>query len=272
MAGMIGGKPRVEPTTDTVWFENPRDWDQVLEEAKFDPDNEWWNLAKAATKIAVEMSDSKYGVSVTDLGTNLDVAAPLRGTHNLLTDLYDHPGKVKTLLDRIDQLWVRYYNELNHMIQSRMEGTYLRWYQWAPGDFYTPGCDFAAMISPKMFEKFAAPSLATLAQRLDHTIYHWDSPGQIPHLEILLDIPGVDGFQWVPGEGNPGCASPKWFPLYERIQKRGKLLMLDVCNAAELERLLEKLSLRGLAIWMTCESEDEARYVVDNAPRWSRVR
>ena len=66
------------------------------------------------------------------------------------------------------------------------------------------------------------PHLQEECRNLDWSIYHWDGPGQIPHLDLLLDIPELTGIQWVPGAGKPGTGSPKWFDLYRRIQARGK--------------------------------------------------
>ena len=130
---------------------------------------------------------------------------------------------------------------------------------WCPGKWYPLQCDFSAMISPEMFETFVAPYLREQCRWLDHSIYHWDGPGQIPHLEILLDIPELDGIQWTPGAGNPDVASPKWFPLYERIQQKGKLLVLLGVAANDVERVLQELSPKGLLISAYCESENEAR-------------
>ncbi|MDZ7358952.1 MAG: hypothetical protein ONB33_15255, partial [candidate division KSB1 bacterium] len=106
--------------------------------------------------------------------------------------------------------------------------------------------------------------------RLDYSIYHWDGPGQIPHLEILLDIPELDGIQWVPGAGQPGPGSPKWFPLYHRIQKRGKLLVLSVVDKKDVLNLVENLSPRGLLIQTQCDNEDEARELIARVERSAR--
>ena len=72
----------------------------------------------------------------------------------------------------------------------------------------------------------------------DQSIYHLDGPGQIPHLDILLEIPELDGIQWVPGAGNPGTGSAEWFPMYRRIQEKGKLLILQGMAKEDVEGVL----------------------------------
>ena len=142
---------------------------------------------------------------------------------------------------------------------------------WFPGRGCDVQCDFSAMLSPEMFEEFVLPYMREQCRRLDHTIYHMDGPGQIPHLEILLDIPELDGIQWIPGAGNFSVGSPEWFPLYRRIQERGKLLVLQGMDKSEVETVLGNISSRGLLIGTTCDSEDEARELIKKCETWSRA-
>ena len=53
---------------------------------------------------------------------------------------------------------------------------------------------------------------------------------------MLLDIPGLSGIQWTPGAGNEPLTSPKWFPLYQKIQDRNKnLVLLGAINENDLD-------------------------------------
>ncbi len=272
--GIIGAFMGAEPkiADDTVWFETPKPWEQVFSQVKLDPDNKWWKTTQRVTSQVVEMSDGRFFVGMTDLGGNLDIAASLRGTQNLLFDLLDSPERVKQLLSNINQLWLEYFSRLNHIIERKMEGT-SAWMQiWSPGKWYPLQCDFSAMISPGLFEEFVAPYLQEQCKWLDHKIYHWDGPGEIPHLEILLDIPGLDGIQWTPGDANPGVGSPEWFPLYKRIQEKHKLLVLLDMAMGDIERVINELSPRGLLISTRCTSEDEARDLLRKVERWTRAR
>jgi len=269
MGAYIGAEPKI--ADDTVWFQTPRPWEEVLREVKFNPDNKWWTLTQSITSQIVEKSDDRFFVGMTDLGGNLDIAASLRGTQNLLLDLVDFPERVKKLLENINQLWFRYYEGLNHIIGKKMHGT-SSWMQiWSCKKWYPLQCDFSAMISPKMFEEFVAPYLQEQCQWLDHKIYHWDGPGEIPHLDILLDIPELDGIQWTPGAGNPGVGSPEWFPLYKRIQEKRKLLVLLDMATEDIEHVMDELSPYGLLISTRCDSEDEARYLLRKVEQWTRT-
>jgi len=76
------------------------------------------------------------------------------------------------------------------------------------------------MISPDMFQKFVAPDLQAIARALRYTIYHWEVPGQFPHLDCVLSIPEITGVQWNPGPTLEPPHSPTWYPLYRKIQEK----------------------------------------------------
>jgi 5-methyltetrahydrofolate--homocysteine methyltransferase len=263
MGAFLGAEPRI--AVDTVWFETPKEWDELETAVRFDPVNRWWK-----TTQVTETCDGEFIVGMTDLGGNLDIAASLRGTQNLLIDLIESPGKVKDLMAKINPLWLTYHEQLNDILKKKTFGT-TTWMQiWSPKNWYPLQCDFSAMISPKMFEEFVAPYLCEQCSWLDHTIYHWDGPGEIPHLDILLEIEELHGIQWTPGEGNPGVGSPNWFHLYKKIQQKGKLLVLLSMPPQDVESVMGELSPEGLLISTSCHSEDEARYLLKRMLQWTR--
>lgn len=268
MAAYMGAEPKI--AKDTVWFETPKEWEEILKGMNFAPHNRWRNLTKEITSKVVGMSDNKFFVGMTDLGGSLDVAASLRGAQNLLFDLVDFPDRVRKLSEKINQLWFEYYRELNQIIQRQMPGTSAWMGIWSPQKWYPLQCDFSAMISPQTFEEFVAPYLREQCCWLDHSIYHWDGPGQIPHLDILLDIPELNGIQWTPGPGT-GVGSPQWFHLYKRIQDKGKLLVLLGMAREDIELVMDELSPQGLLISTACDSEEEARELLGKVEQWTKA-
>lgn len=252
---------------DTVWFHPDLQWQNDLKNVRFDPDNKWWNITKDITLVATEMSCGKFFVGMTDLGGSLDILASLRGTQGLLTDLVDEPEQVTEIINDTRRLWFKYYEELNNIIQKKMAGTCAWMGIWSPKSWSPLQCDLSAMFSPMMFEEFVAPDLEEMCRKLDHTIYHMDGPEQLPHLEHLLEIPGLDGIQWTSGAANEGLGSPRWFPLYKRIQEKEKLLVLLGVPSEDVERIATELSPKGLFISTQCSCENEAEQLlrtVDN--------
>jgi len=269
LAAYLDCEPLILP--GTVWFREANlSWDEILQ-VQLDPENEWWRRTRDFTHLACQYGAGKFFVGVTDLNAVLNVIAFLRGNERLLVDLIENPNQVKQACQHILDLWFACYDELLGITRRCGEGCSTWMGLWFPGRGSDVQCDFSAMISPAMFEEFVVPHLQEQCRRLDHSIYHWDGPGQIPHLDLLLDIPELDGIQWVPGAGNPPVGSPKWFDLYKRIQAKGKLLVLQGMARQDVQRVLEELSPRGLLISTTCDSEQEARDLLRCAEQWSRA-
>ena len=271
MAAMLGGDYAYFP--DTVWFgRSPilRDW-REMENITLSKDNRMYRLIWETTERLLQDSAGAYRVSMTDLGGAMDVLASLRGTEQLLVDLFDAPEEVEKAEEKLAGLWetafTAFYSLINSMGQSGMTA----WLPiWCPGRWYPLQCDFSAMISPDHFERFVMPTLVRATNFLDNSVYHLDGVGEIPHLDMLLSIDRLDAIQWVPGDGKPGCGDEGWFPLYEKIQSRGKGLVLGVNTAKDMLNLLKHLSPKGLYISGALNSAEEAEEVIRKAVEYAR--
>ncbi|MBM3189100.1 MAG: hypothetical protein FJZ90_10315 [Chloroflexi bacterium] len=255
VAGFLGA--RVHSVEETVWFEPPRQVPARDVRLAYQPDNVWWLRVKELTQAAVERWGDRVQVSHTDLGGNLDIVASFRTTEGLLFDLYDAPEEVERLVNEITALWMRYYEELERIIRPPCRG-YTPWAPiWSKERCYMLQCDFSYMISPEMFARFVMPDLIACCDYLEHGFYHWDGPGQIPHLDLLLSIPRLRGIQWVPGEGNP--PPHEWPALLKRIIEGGKLCQLFVSAEGALS-IVRNLGGKGFMLTIQDEmSADKAR-------------
>lgn len=271
-AGVLGAYLGAEPVlkSETIWFGAQMNnalggsWDE-LRRLEFDFNNEWWRLTKEITEIACE-NFAGYGiVGMTDLGGILDIIASLRGPKNLIVDLIRNPDDVKSLSSKVIDYWHMCYDELDMIIRRKMDGTSAWMGIWCPERWYPIQCDFAFMLSPKLFDEFVVPHIKEQCGRLDRTIYHLDGPGEIPHLNSLLKIGELDGIQWVPGAGEElqgnDCGSPKWIPLYRKILEAGKLLVLYMSRDKVIP-MLKTLGSKKVLIQTSCTSEMDARQLI----------
>ena len=246
VAGFLG--TQVHSVPGTVWFEPAPGADEVgIADLHlvYDASNVWWQRVRELTRTAVERWGGRVSVAHTDLGGNLDILASLRATQGLLLDLCDAPDEVARLIGEITQLWLRYYDELDTIIQEAGQGTTPWAAIWSPGRCYMLQSDFAYMISPRMFERFVLPDIAACCEALDHGFYHLDGKGQIPHLDMLLSLERLWGIQWIPGDGQP--PPEEWLPLLKRIRDGGKLCQLYVSPEGA-RTIVRELGGRGLAL------------------------
>ena len=71
---------------------------------------------------------------------------------------------------------------------------------------------------------FVLPELKASANRLENAFYHLDGPGQLPHLDLLLQVDSIKGIQWIPGDGAPDVSH--WQDVYRSIFQAGKLTQI----------------------------------------------
>lgn len=222
LAAFIGAN--LERGNGTVWFHPPKEQEIADIHFRYDSENYWLKQVKDLARAAIERWDGLVQTGMTDLGGNLDILSTFRPSERLLLDLYDHPDDVKRLTWEEHELWFRCYREINEILQPVNPG-YSAWagiYSSDPS--YMLQCDFCYMISPEMFDEFVKPELAAACKRLDNPFYHLDGPGQLAHLDSLLEIPELKGVQWIPGAGRPDMSH--WPEVYRKIRAAGKLIQL----------------------------------------------
>ena len=241
-AGVMGAYlgARLEPADETVWFHAPDGREIADIHFAYDADNVWFRRTKEITAAAMERWQGAVQVAMTDLGGNLDILSTFRPGQQLLLDLYDHPDEVKRLTWEAHELWFRYFDEFNAILQPANPG-HTAWAAiFSAEPYYMLQCDFCYMISPEMFDEFVKPELAAACKRLVNPFYHLDGPGQLPHLDSLLAIEELKGVQWIPGAGAPDMAH--WPQVYRKIRDAGKLIQVFVDNAAAGPGLIDTLT------------------------------
>jgi len=254
-AGFLGARVHsVSEPSETVWFSPARTVELKDLEFKYDSTNIWWKRVQELTTALVEQFGRSVAISHTDIGGNLDILASFRETQDLLFDLIDHPEEVERLTQKITNLWLRYYDELDAIIRPACRGTSCWTPIWSSGKTYMLQSDFSYMISPAMFERFVLPDITTCCERLDHGFYHLDGKGQIPHLDMLLSIERLRGIQWIPGDGQP--PPQEWLPLLKRIRDGGKLCQVFVTPEGA-RTIVKNLGGRGFFFVIQTEQRQE---------------
>lgn len=268
MSACIGGSYKLGE--DTVWFDTVqtiKDWDE-FKEFNFDVNSEMWQMLTKMTERFMNNANGNYICGVTDIGGNFDILAALRGTQELLYDMYDYGEEVKKAIDQIRDIWFKVYDEFYNRIWHIQKGITSWMPLWCEDKWYPLQCDFSSMLSPEMFAEFVKPALQKEAQFLGKSIYHWDGPSEIPHLDHLLDIPEINGIQWTAGAGSPNEIDPVWYPLFKKIQQKGKNLVLFHIDPNLLDGFMSEFSPEGVYLHTSAKSQVEADRIIDKVARW----
>lgn len=271
LAACLGSSYTLNPRT--IWFEETpqlTDWENPTV-PNFDTQSEMWgHITRLQAKFA---QDPNVLFAMTDLGGILDIVASLRGTEALLYDLYDYPDEVRTFTRQVKDIWLRAF----HMQAETIHQAGLPYTTWmnipSSKPWYPLQCDFCYMISPTQFAQFVLPDLIEQSEAMPRSIYHLDGVGELPHLDMILDIPGINGIQWTAGPGQPPLWDPHWFDLYRKIQDKQKNLVLlgglSGADTDDIERLIKTLDPTGLYITRHCSSRETAEDLLEKITRWS---
>lgn len=272
LSACIGGGYKL--AKQTIWFHEPQfitDWEDAPKIA-FDEKSEMWqHITKIQQRIA---ADPDVCFSITDLGGIMDIVASLRGTENLLYDLYDYPDEVYNFTKEVRrEVRVAYEKQVDFIRKHDLP--FITWMN-IPSEkpWYPMQCDFCYMISPKQFERFVLPELVDQASYIDRPVYHLDGIGELPHLDMILDIPGLCGIQWNPGAGKEPLCDEKWFEIYKKIQDKGKNLILlwalDENLEDKLERFIKTVDPTGVYLsGNRFSSPEAAERMLENIIKWT---
>ena len=271
LSACIGGDFKLAPRT--IWFENApvvTDWENPPK-VKLDTESPMWkHLVRLQEKYAL---DPDVCFSATDIGGVMDVVSSLRGAENLLYDLYDYPEEVKAFTDEVEKIWYEVFDQQCETI--RKAGLPYNSWMNIPSEkpWYPLQCDFCAMISPKQFEEFILPHIDRQAKYMPRSIYHLDGPGEIPHLDMLLDIPELTGIQWTSGAGNLPIWDKVWHEMYRKIQDKKKNIVLlggiSEHDLAGAEALIKSIDPTGVYISLWASTPDKLKMIIELIEKWS---
>jgi len=215
----LGAHTAVTPAT--VWFSPPRDLPPRDLRFRFDPAQPMWRRTLALYRAMLQRWQGQVCVGTCDLTPNLDILAAFREPQALLCDLLDEPEQIDRLVAESGEAFAQHFAGIHEVLQPA-NGGYTNWVAIHSAEpFYTLQSDFSYMIGPAMFRRFVLPDLERHCRSLARSIYHLDGPGQLPHLDLLLALPELDGIQWIPGAGAPPITA--WPEVFRRIRAAGKL-------------------------------------------------
>jgi hypothetical protein len=93
-----------------------------------------------------------------------------------------------------------------------------------------------------------------------------DGKGVARHLDLILELPGVQAIQWVQGVSDDQPIL-QWVPLIQRIQSAGKSVVVDLAKT-ELEDFIRDVRPEGIFLCLPSESEEEEQWLTNRIERW----
>ena len=202
-------------------------------------------------------------VGYTDLHPGVDCVSAWRESEKLCLDLYENPDEVKLAIHKAYEDFLAVYDHFDAMLKrkNQLSVTWLGVPSF--GKMHVPSNDFSAMISENHFIDFCLPGIYKEVEHMTHNVWHIDGKDCARHLDILLEVPQIQAFQWVQGAG----AKPimQWVPLIKKIQAAGKSVMVNL-DVSELEGFMSEVGPKGIMLCMAGNGEEEQ--IIKRVEKW----
>ena len=181
-------------------------------------------------------------------------------------DLYDEPVECQKLIEKCSEAFGTVFNYFNKMIKDAGQPS-VTWINIPSFDtFHIPGTDLGAMLSTDMYNEFILPEVKKEVKYAKHNVFHVDGKGVARHLDSLLEIDEICGYQWVQGMGMDEPIM-QWVPLIKKIQDRKKGVVVDL-KPAELDSFMDAVSPKGIYLCIDTSVEEEQRAILKKLERW----
>ena len=254
----------------TVWAEPLPVKEDGYPEIVFSEDNPWWRNYLSGAGRAARASRGRYFI-LPQMGNDAgDTLALIRGGQTLMMDIAEDPEWVASAVAKISDIIMERDREVASVASPEacgIEGNVNDHRCWWSGSARGVNCDISCMVSARTLEEIFLPSLVKTMRCFQRNSYELDGPGAIHNLDVLLDVPELDAIQWIPGDGRREAM--QWAPLIRRVQDKGKSLRMTV-RPEEIEPMLRDVRPEGLCFSTECETEAEARELVEHVGRLSR--
>lgn len=273
IATYLGAEPIF--SEDTVWYEKCIEGSlREFGELRYDNENNWLKQHIEAVRRGVELSLGDFPVNIPDLVENIDILAALRGPQEMCYDLMDEPELVRRYINRIDELYLKYYEDFYQVVKSE-DGScsYTAFNIMGDGRTAKIQCDFSVFMSPQQFRDLIQPSIRKQCNSLDYTLYHLDGPDSVKHLDAILEVEGLRALQFTPGAGKPDAGDETWFPIYDKVINAGKSLWCMLTednllkNVEHADRIVKRYGCKGVYLLFPVMDEDDAYNLLSRADK-----
>ncbi|HDP89642.1 MAG TPA: hypothetical protein ENN42_06770, partial [Thioalkalivibrio sp.] len=230
--------------SDSAWIRPlPGIWERPL--PTFCPGSDAVRGLERCLRAVADMVADRGFVNPPVLLDGLTTLSGFRTPEQLCIDVLERRDDVRRWSAALTDLYVATYRHFYAVVTAWGYGDTTTWLSaMAEGSMEAVQCDFAVMLSPRMFEDLVLPDLARTVEALDYSLYHLDGTAQLRFLDLLATIPGLNGIQWNP---EPGAGSPVlWLDALRDIRRRGWCLHVNCPSVADAVRLAEELGPDGL--------------------------
>ena len=228
----------------------------------FSKENPWRKKYLEFVSALQDRYGDRYPVGQPILRGTSDMLAALRGSQQMIFDLYDHPEEFQRLARACTEFFIGLVKD-QLAITKPFHGGYEveQFTLWAPGGIVRMQEDASALFSPGLYVKHLQEEDRRIAAAFPYDVLHLHS-SSLHLLDRFVDIEPQKCLEINKDQG--GWGVDRMLPLFKRVQSRGKkLIVRGKLDQADLDLLREGLSPRGLFLQIVIDQPEEARQFKD---------
>jgi len=230
-------------------------------------DNPWRKKYLEFVSALQDRYGDRYPVGQPILRGTSDMVAALRGSQQMIFDLYDHPQEFQTLARACTDFFIDLVQD-QLAITKPFQGGYEveQFTLWAPQRIVRMQEDASALFSPDLYVKYLQEEDRRIASAFPYDVIHLHS-SSLHLLDRFVDIEPQKCIEINKDQG--GWGVPRMLPLFKMVQSRGKkLIVRGKLDLADLESLRKGLSPRGLYLQIVIDQPGEAKRLQDFFRPW----
>jgi hypothetical protein len=250
----------------TSWCEPIVNDHADIEKIRFSKVNPYYKSMHELTQVALEVCKGQFLVGYTDIHHGMDCAAAWRGSENLCMDMLLDEQLVIQLLQLASEHFLEVYDEFDALLKAHGQPS-VTWINLPVpnGRMHVPINDFAFMISPELFNKFALKTLKNEMKTMTHNVFHIDGKGVANHTDAILSA-GISAIQWVQGMADDYPVM-QHIPYIKYLQSKGASVIVDL-DLSDLEAFMKEVSPKGIFLWIATSNRDQEIQVLNKLLKW----
>ncbi|GAB1482720.1 hypothetical protein MASR2M78_15360 [Treponema sp.] len=263
-AAMLGGS--IEFGDVTSWVHPFISNQDGAPEFKLHEANRYYKKLHELTEHALSRCDNQFIVGYTDMHPGLDCVDAMYGTEKVCMGIYDEPDFIKTTASNTFEPFMEMMNRFHRILKEKRQPS-VSWLNIPSFEtMHIPSCDLGTMLSKDAFNEFALPNIQKEIKQFKHNIFHVDGVGVARHIDTLLDLSEIQGFQWVQGVGNDKPIM-QWLDFIKKIQNRNKGIVVDL-ETNELDDFLANMKPKGIYLCINETDVEVQKAILKKLRSW----
>jgi hypothetical protein len=187
-----------------------------------------------------------------------DMVAALRGSQQMIFDLYDHPEEFQRLARACTDFFIALIKDQLAITKPHHGGYEVEQFTlWAPGGIVRMQEDASALFSPPVYVKHLQEEDRRIAASFPYDVIHLHS-SSLHLLDRFVDVEPQKCIEINKDQGGWGVA--RMLPLFKMVQARGKKLIIrGKLDGEDLAVLRQGLSPNGLYLQVVVETPEEVK-------------